>query len=622
MGEPFAMKVTDFGGMIPRRSETLLPEADAVQAKNCRLLSGALVGLHQLFPTENLNNSPRYSSQNSPQIAYPIGDTPDDYVWLPFENRDVMLAKGPVKNDKYNRYYWTGDGEPKYNTEDRIRAGDSALLLGVPAPTNSVTLAPATSTPQAARAYVYTFVSPYGEEGPPCNPTVDTGGEGTWGVANMDTTVPRILERAPDGTEPGLDDKWHKRIYRTVSGQDATFYYYVADIPLADSTYNDTALSDEVVLNSLLQSEDWEPPPAGLDYLIVHPNGFFVGFVGSDVYMSVPYRPHAWPPEYQLSTEHPVVAMGVFGQSVAAATRSNPYIMSGVEPLAMSFTKINDSTPCLSRYGLVSMDSGVLYPSDRGLMLVTGTDVKNVTEALIIGDQWKRGYHPGDILASARFEDQYLAFYEPGLGFVFTPDEPRAAWSELDQFTLVDSLPVNNLTGRVHVLRAGVLYEWDSPSTPTVLYTWRSKEFEFKKHINLGAARIAVDKAIEVGDEDVLQALLDEFNEERHQFPLASIGLKKFGSARMVTLDSPLPQNHDPAAGSALHTQGLRLGQDYVRMRVWADEALVFDTLVKGEELVMLPQGFKAQRWQFEFQAYQRITNFAVGTSPKALAAA
>jgi len=619
------MKVTDFGGMIPRRSRTLLPDNAAEHAANCFLLSGALRGLHQLYPVVDLNRSPTYEPSAPAQIAFPVGSYSGDYDWKGFASRDVHFIKGAVTNDAYNRYYWTGDGPPKYNTEARLRAGDSDFLLGVPAPTSELSLTPDTSDPQASRAYTYTFVSPYGEEGPPVAPVVATGGEGDWVLSGFDTAIPDAAQRAPGG--------WTIRIYRTVSGKEATAYYFVDDIPLGTTTYTDSVPSDEVVLNTLLESADWEPPPDDLDGLVAHPGGFMVGFVGNDVFMSVPYRPHAWPQEFVLTTDYPVVALGIYGNAVVVATTANPYVLSGDTPLSMSFTKVEAAAPCLSRYGLVSYEFGVVYPSDVGLILATSDGVRNLTEPLVTSTDWKLRYRPAELYTSVRYGTQYIAYFEANKGFIFNPAE-RNAWSELTAFSGVDSLFLNPLTGRAHVLRKGILWEWDSAAMPPVEFRWRSKVFDMTKPINLGAARITFSDYREesgAAGDSRYDDLREEFNTWRFQYPLAPIGAKMFGSVNVIDpavfapngtpIGSLVPQHHDPAAGSALlrAASDILLGQDIARFKVWADDVLVLDTLVHGEELVMLPAGFRAQRWQFELASFTRVLHFAVATSPTAL---
>ena len=73
-----------------------------------------------------------------------------------------------------------------------------------------------------------------------------------------------------------------------------------------------------------LETTNYSLPPAGLQGIIAMPNGFLMGWVGSDVYCSEPYQPHAWPVEYITSTEYPVVGMGVLGTTCVVCTRAFP----------------------------------------------------------------------------------------------------------------------------------------------------------------------------------------------------------------------------------------------------------------------------------------------------------
>jgi hypothetical protein len=137
------------------------------------------------------------------------GVNPD--TWLTFDSRDVDIVRSPIVNDSYDRYYWAGDGRPRMNTYANIYAGTPGpYFLGVPAPTNALSVAPPAGTDET-RAYVYTFVTTFGEEGPPSPPVVATGDAGTWALTNMDTVVPDAASRPPN---------FKINIYRTVSGSD------------------------------------------------------------------------------------------------------------------------------------------------------------------------------------------------------------------------------------------------------------------------------------------------------------------------------------------------------------------------------------------------------------------
>ena len=118
--------------------------------------------------------------------------------WLEFPYEDVDVLKGPVADDRYERYYWTSVGTgPQYNPLLRIIQGYAPLTLGVPYPTtfpgvvvgpapvegtiylslnafelpdNSSAATPSETPTILARSYVYTYVTDYGEESAPSSP--------------------------------------------------------------------------------------------------------------------------------------------------------------------------------------------------------------------------------------------------------------------------------------------------------------------------------------------------------------------------------------------------------------------------------------------------------------------
>ena len=53
---------------------------------------------------------------------------------MEFEDADTCVARTPVVDDQYQRYYWSSPSRgPHYNTYDRILNGDHDWILGVPA---------------------------------------------------------------------------------------------------------------------------------------------------------------------------------------------------------------------------------------------------------------------------------------------------------------------------------------------------------------------------------------------------------------------------------------------------------------------------------------------------------
>ena len=104
----------------------------------------------------------------------------------------------------------------------------------------------------------------------------------------------------------------------------------------------------------------------------------------NEIWFSEAYRPHAWPPGYVITTEFPIVGIGVCGQSIVACTQGSPYLVTGVNPSSMALTKINLPEPCLHRGSIVITDTTVLYVSQNGLIQISQSGAGgNMTEGWI-----------------------------------------------------------------------------------------------------------------------------------------------------------------------------------------------------------------------------------------------
>jgi len=607
------VKIESFSGEIPRVSDRLLPATGAQTAANTRLKSGEIRGIHRLEAVHSFND---FGIVKAYRLPDPDGVS-DGYTWVGLSNREEYIFRGPLLNDKYDRYYRFGNGRPTYNTLDRIRDGLPWLWLGIPQPTTAPTISSAGGTGEVqTRFYVYTFVSAYGEEGPPSDPgTADGASDGAWQVDGMDTTVP----------DAGVRNIDRKRIYRTVSGFSETEFFFVAEIPLADATYSDTDADDVVVRNSLLESELWFEPPADITGAVIMPNGFFIAWAGRDVHFSETYRPHAWPPSYDLATEFDVVGAGVFGNSAVLPTVGNPYIATGVNPESTTLTKTNTVEPALSVHSIVSMPYGVLYASQNGLVNVSASGVELITRELFTKNEWLNEYSPGT-LWSAQYETEYLGFYSDFQGFAVDPAEPRVALTRFDKFANVDFVQTDMFTGEVFVMRGGTVYLWDAVDKLREQYQWRSKEFDFPTPCNLGAALVEV----EAFDNDEL-SLLDaiaralSFNRERIEYgALDTVGIAAVGTATDVPLQPPndtVAQIKQATGGSPLVDIEKEILEHFraVRFNVYADGVLRYSELLTNAIHTRLPAGFKATHWSFEVIGYRAVYSIAAAETPRGL---
>jgi hypothetical protein len=445
-----------------------------------------------------------------------------------------------------------------------------------------------------ARAYVYTWVTAYGEEGPPSLPSVVNGwSNATWTVS-LFTPVPSDM-----GVDRNITTT---RIYRSisnVSGQGT--YFLVAELPVTQMTFEDTIDDATVALNTQLQSLYWFPPPTDLQGIVPFPNGVSVGWNSNEVWFSEPYRPHAWPPNYVLTTEFPIVGIGVCGQAIVVCTQDAPYVISGVNPAAMSMIKINLPEPCLHRASIVSTATTVLYVSQNGLIQVDQSGAaNNVTEGWVTREKWQ-ALIPSKYVRAVKHATSYFAFGSVSgsdnsvarQGFTvelstqdqtsFTiwpqPGGHRLGFSQLSSpngFD-IDNLLLDPWTGVAMLVQNGGVWYWDfTDPTPTIVpYKWRSKVYQQLSAKNFSACKI--------------------------WFSVPP------GTPPQVDRDT-----NDPQAALGPNQYGI--------LRVYADDQLwTTRELRKSGELLRIYSGEKVEAWQFEIESRVSISNAQIATSVKEL---
>lgn len=185
-----AFRIAGFSGLVPRAAKQLLAPNQAQVATNCNLTSGDL--------------RPR----NGPLLVFAPVITNDivsmfrmekdgNEKWLAWD-RDVDVARSPIAGNTSRRFYYTGDGEPRASDYDTATAGvgpypAGCYVLGVTPPITKPTVTPSGGTGSTtSRAYVYTFVTPWGEESAPSPASTVTTGkvDDTWALSAMDAAPP------------------------------------------------------------------------------------------------------------------------------------------------------------------------------------------------------------------------------------------------------------------------------------------------------------------------------------------------------------------------------------------------------------------------------------------------
>lgn len=599
------LKLQNFAGMVPAKDPTLLPENSAAYSRNVWLYRGNLQGFLSSPSVRTLSNP-------GAQTVYrvPLGN-PFDFtnsVWMEFADGYTDVIRAPVVKDSYKRYYFFSPSTlPQYSPLADVQANKAKLKLGVPTPqqaptvnatppsiptstTTTVTVTDPetnaetkteTKTPPVleTRAYVYTWETIYGEEGPPSPPTTVTAENGS----SYTITV-----SSPSAIDLANRQLSKVNIYRTISDiTGSAEYYLVTSQPYSTTAFFDNIEDAALIGGSNLVSKEFTPPPENLQGCVSLPNGILAGWTNDrEVWFCEPYRPHAWPSSYTVSVDYKIVGLGVLGTSLIVLTEGAPYVASGVTPSAMSLSKVPMFEPCLSRDSIVSTSEGVYYASQNGLISISPGNSQNATALLLTRQDWT-ALDPAQLLA-AKFGNAYLAFRKNASftngdnGFVIDNTTPNTLFTYLRFTGNISKVVQDDMTGTIFVVSGGQVYNWDSQSTTIRMpYVWRSKIFQFPFKQQFTAALVYFDIPSWVTIPTPTEA----------------------------TRNTAQPQNYDAT-------------KQYFVLRVFADDRLVLTREVqKTGEIIQMPSGFKANFWQFEIEGQVPVSNIQIATSVKELGA-
>ncbi|PJC88299.1 hypothetical protein CSW98_01580 [Vibrio sp. HA2012] len=460
-------------GETPRLKPHLLADEAATLAKDCQFERGILAPV-----TDNLVS---FSTPISPLTLFKYNEH-----WLCWAGKTHAIHN-PMAQDSYDRVYWTGEEKPRVTAQDIALDGNGYgptawYDLGVPVPASAPIVTDVdTSTgedPEAGeldsyddedRVYVQTYVTRFGEEGAPGDPS------NTVVIEKPGSTVSITLAQPGENTH----NITHTRLYRSVTSTTGSEYIQVAELPISQETYQD---SERDASGATLETYDYDVPDENMQGLCQMANGICAGFAGNEVMFSEAYLPYAWPSGYRGTTEHEIMAIAAIGNSLAVATKGYPYVFSGVTPSAITGTKLNAEQACVSAESLVVLSGMAFYASPDGLIAISSDGATNVTDQLITRDQWQ-AFNPSTIKATS-VEGKYIAQYDGG-AFIFDP-------VSRDFIRSTDSwdCACNDLeTDTLYVAVGSEVSQWRGGSTP-LMFEWQSKEFLLPMNSVMSSARI------------------------------------------------------------------------------------------------------------------------------------
>lgn len=336
------------------------------------------------------------------------------------------------------------------------------------------------------RAYVYTYVNTYGEEGPPSPPAlVSTHPLASIGIT---VTLDTVTDYAPIK---------EIRFYRTPTGSSIAEYFYVGFKTVLSSPpgeYSDTDSVRGEGLNDPLASTNYYPPEAGLIGLMTLPNGILCAWKGNELWFSEAYKPHAWPPAYVKPLPHTIVGGVAHGTGAIVTTVAQPYLVEGVSADSMTTSRLNVDQAGVSKWSIAVVDGAVLYASHDGLVAITGGGATlDPGQRFFTRDVWRQRY--GVALSSMRFsvwDGRLIVFSTTNnmIPFMVRVDETDGTLTDLPGF-LAQAAFVSLLSDQCYYAYGNGIYQFNGGLELTAV--WQSRELVLAKPVNFGYAQTVAE---------------------------------------------------------------------------------------------------------------------------------
>ena len=407
-----------------------------------------------------------------------------------------------------------------------------------------------------------------------------------------------------------------------------TLYWDISEPETSASRYYEsntfTEDYDPDGLSLVLESQNYDAPPAEMQGLSTIQNNILCGFVGNELAFSEPGKPWAWPIRYRLVFDSAIVGISPIAGSVIVLTESYPFLVSGNTPSNMSYARIDAPYPCTSKRGITNVGYGVVFPTYGGLGVYNpSAGIDLVTKLVHDWDTWGRDLNPNTIVA-AFYAGKYFASHSAG-SFIFEREDKVGGFF-VTAPVVFSAAYYDSRTNVFYFISdtSGSLSEWDATSQPLLPLEWKSKVIVTKDYLNLGAARVVADYSVPSAETDAIiayNATVAPYNAEIWSLvnQLGTVNgpvdyVDPDTSARVAvsgTVNSMLV-NGDPLT---IYQRPIT-GAFPVTFKLWANKELVCDVTVDSSDIFRLPSGYRSDTFEVSVSGSARVRAIHIGETP------
>jgi hypothetical protein len=425
---------------------------------------------------------------------------------------------------------------------------------------------------------------------------------------------------AQTATNVGTTNASAGTVYHDVSESldDAARYW-------GDGNYNFTDDFNVSSLETIIPSEEYDPPPDNMQGLITSHNNILVGFFGNQLCFSFPNTPHAWPEKYRITFDSEIVAIESVAGYVIVLTEDYPHQVSGNDPATMVSARIDTPYPCLSKQSVVNMGYGVVWSTHGGLATWSpNTSIDLITKFVHDWDTWSEALDPSTVVGHF-YNGKYFGSHSTR-SFIFERDDKVGGFFVQIQYQF-SAAYTDSETGTMYYTHGddGEIYEWDNTGEILSPMEWKSKTIVTKDYLNLGAFRVIAD--------------YDTSAQEAANIIAYNLGLANFNqtiwnrSQQLGTLNGPTNYQSGGVTftiGGSINTyvingdpqtqyQKVNTGTQPVTFRLWVDKQLVFQGSIQTSDIFRLPTGYRSDTFEVGVSGSARVRAIHFGETPYGL---
>ena len=610
-----------FKGIMPKISNDKLANEMAQVASEVKTASGAIVPFKKSTPDVEL-------AETDYRALFEYLEGGNNH-WV-YYDLIVHWVRSPTANDTFERMYLTGsdsvNGKYKAFVNDIQGVGtfDFTTDFYYPGAPSGAALVADNYTPGSDyRAYFWTYVSRYGEEGPPSALTEITNFTDLDSVDLNGFTAPIAddshLDTVIGSNAPAI------RIYRTTSTGTGTAAFLLVEEVAVDNTGPDgTAWASYEYVDSVLDADlgavctsiFYDRAPDDLTNLRGHPGGFSVASKGKTLYFSEPFAPWAWPEDYQIPIDQEIIGIGVYGSTIVVATDGNIYTFSGPHPTSLYKTRLAFQ-PCLSQRAVVETNEGVIFPSLEGFQHVTAGGVNNITRDMFKPEDWVD--YELETMHGTWYNKAYYGFYKSvdREGHIIIDVLNGAITTGSDyhlagHVALADGLFRTIYASDIELPGTQYISQWDASETSYRFYTFKSKQYLLEKPVNFKVAQVILDTEFY---NDVLETIAEDTT-------LIDLNAAAWADAT-EQLRAPFNGfmfNEQDMNGDNLYGLSSLGVQSYVNFKIFVDGNLKFTKQLSESTMFKLPRGFRDKKWEWSVDGMIPVKRVILATSTEEIA--